>query len=368
MQRQLRARSFQFPPSRGILIAKKTGAKRPLVISPIPSRIVQRALLDIIQGIPQVRATLQAGNNFGGIEGLGVPHAVREAYSASRGSGYFIRTDIKNFFVRIPRDRAIEKIISITGDEEFNDLLKRATDTELANIAHLYRHRELFPLQDVGVAQGSCLSPLLANLLLSDFDRQMNGRGVRCIRYIDDFILFAPNRSKAFSALKSAKSMLADMGLDCYNPAQDPHKAESGDCADGFSFLGCEIHPTRVRPARKSQLELRAQLRSLFVYAIRRAKSRTLPPQSADGYLETLSQASRIIRGWGNTYFFCTDDSLFASLDRDISQLVLQFDQRYRAAFRATHGDKLREMLGVFRLAECKRDDEFRTVVKNSLV
>src|SRR5262249_47538435 len=93
---QLRRGTFRFSPALGIAIAKKNkSAKRPVVLAPIESRIVQRAILDVIQGLPAIQNKLHAGRNFGGIEGQGVPEAVAEAFSAARQSGYYIRTDIK---------------------------------------------------------------------------------------------------------------------------------------------------------------------------------------------------------------------------------------------------------------------------------
>ena len=52
-----------------------------------------------------------------------------------------------------------------------------------------------FQSGDIGVAQGNSLSPLLGNLLLKDFDSAMNSLpNIRCIRFIDDFIILGPNK------------------------------------------------------------------------------------------------------------------------------------------------------------------------------
>jgi len=188
-------------------------------MAPIPNRIIQRAILDIIQTIPAIKQKLSSGRNFGGIAEAGVPKAIREAYIASRNSGHFIRTDIKSFFDKIPRETAVSKVTRETGDETFNEMVRLATTTELDNLVTLGRDGELFPLEDIGVAQGSALSPLLCNLLLEEFDQQMNGRQIVCIRYIDDFILFAPNKAKAFAAFAGAQWHLQGLSkeLDCYS-------------------------------------------------------------------------------------------------------------------------------------------------------
>ena len=115
LQKQLRESRFVFAPSRGVLISKKgKSSKRPVVVAPIESRIVQRALLDALDTIPALRAELYAGHNFGGLSGpkAGVPAAIAKAVAAANDHGYYIRTDIKAFFTQVPRDAAVRKVLA----------------------------------------------------------------------------------------------------------------------------------------------------------------------------------------------------------------------------------------------------------------
>lgn len=239
---ELKNNSFKFPPARGIPIQKKgKSKKRPIVRAPIRTRIVQRAMLDIIQRVPSIRKMLHAGYNFGGIRGGGVPHAIARAYYTAKTHHYFVRTDIRSFFDSVPRDKAIAPILdAVSGDPEFSALFVSAVTTELDNLAALTEEeRKLFPLEDTGVAQGSALSPLICNIFLHNFDRQLNSRGIVCIRYIDDFIIFAPDRKRARRALQSARETLQSLGLDAYDPETEKKKAEEGEVQNGFTFLGC---------------------------------------------------------------------------------------------------------------------------------
>ena len=115
LQKQLRENRFIFAPTRGVLISKKgKNSKRPIVIAPIESRIVQRALLDALGTIPELRAELNAGYNFGGLSGpnAGVPAAIAKAVIAANDHGYYIRTDIKAFFTQVPRDAAVRNVLA----------------------------------------------------------------------------------------------------------------------------------------------------------------------------------------------------------------------------------------------------------------
>ena len=93
IQSRLGQGCFKFEPARGITIRRKGKTPRPVVVAPIESRIVQRALLNVLQGIPAIKAELQAGYNYGGVSGtsFGVPAAIAKALLAVRSSGYYIR-------------------------------------------------------------------------------------------------------------------------------------------------------------------------------------------------------------------------------------------------------------------------------------
>jgi RNA-directed DNA polymerase len=371
IQSKLTRRSFRFAPVRGIVIEKKGASKkRPIVVAPIESRIVQRAILEIVQEIPEVAAKLNAGFNFGGVSGekSGVPSAVKKAFSSFQTHGYFIRTDIRSFFVSVPRRAAVSTVTEHIDDFDFKNLFVAATKTELEDAARYGEDVRLFPLYEQGVAQGSCLSPMLCNLLLSDFDKQMNDRGVVCIRYIDDFVLFAKDQSTAFKAFDSALAHLSRLGLSAYDP-RNPEaigKAEHGSIETPLLFLGCEISRPKMRPSREAFRHLLAEVKSIFDVALKSSKRRGA--QSIDGYDSAntysgaISRASKVIRGWGNTYWFCNDLNLIASLDSEIDKLFAIFHSSFLTSFEKWDSARRRHALGLWRLQDCKSENNSMTL------
>ena len=220
--RQLRENRFQFLPAHGIP-QKRTGkAPRPIVSAPVENRLVQRSILDVLQELPAMEPLYAGDFSFGGIKGRGVREALEAAYDAvTSGAEHYVRSDIASFFTQIPKTNVLERIGGVVADPDFMKLLKKAVHVELSNLKTLRDDAELFPLHEVGVAQGCCLSPLIGNVLLGRFDEQMNGRGIVCLRYIDDFLILGPTKSKVRRAFESAQKLLDHHGLRAYDPERD---------------------------------------------------------------------------------------------------------------------------------------------------
>lgn len=354
---QLRDGRFLFRPQRGVLISKKgKSSKRPIVVAPIESRIVQRVILDAVHRLPAIDRQLKSGFNFGGVPGsdYGVPRAIVKTHAAIQDRPYFIRTDIKSFFMHVPRDRAVQLVLDEITDPDFRRLFVEATNTEIDDAQGFGNDARLFPIHDEGVAQGSCLSPLLCNLLLSDFDNLMNDRGIVTIRYIDDFLVLASTRAKAFRAFDSARQYLRGLGLDVYDPRtpDDAAKSDAGECRAGVPFLGCQVFPDRVRPSRDKTRELKARIRETCGGSLSALASPEMAVRQHLTYAETIDRISRMVRGWANTMAFCTDDRVMNDLDREITAIIEQYGKGVATRVRALSPLNRRRVLGVFAIAD----------------
>ena len=218
----------------------------------------------------------------------------------------------------------------------------------------------LFPLHETGVAQGSALSPLLCNYLLRDFDKQMNGRGIVCIRYIDDFILFAKDKRQAFKAFHSAQNALKALDLEAYDPNNpaEQDKADHGRTNGTVDLLGCEVSLTRVRPQRDKWKSLLTRIEEVFddcIKALDEPAKAVLLPDGRGTSAGAIRAASNIVRGWGNTYSFCNDDRLMRDIDRLIDERLASFRSRFNHRIRSLSVENRRRALGLFLLADCKK-------------
>jgi RNA-directed DNA polymerase len=332
----------------GYIFSKQFGAtpekengkgKRPLVIAPIPDRIVQRAILDVLQDateLQEVQDVLATPTSIGGIRGRGVEHAValiEESYEAGEAA-YVAGSDISGFFTKIRQDAVVAFIRGQTDDTEFVDLFAQALRVDLSNAdAMPPEDRKLFPTDEIGVAQGCPLSALAGNIVLRDFDIATNDRGIRCVRYIDDFIILGRQRAAVQKAFARAKQRLNAMDMTIYDPQSHRDKAFFGSIDEHFDFLGYQIIPGLFPPAKKNQASLIASVRQELDEGrahILRAVGGDVSAKRPQYFGQTITAVDQRVRAWSGSFRAsrCTDTA--ARIDATCNQLIAGFIEFYR--------------------------------------
>jgi RNA-directed DNA polymerase len=231
-----------FDGAHGVTVGDK---KRPIALAPVMGRVVQRAILDVLQDLPPTAKYLNAPGSYGALRSekdnkKGVKPAIEAAIKAiENGADHFYQSDIKSFFTKIPRGEVISTIAAYAGDDDFVSILDAATNLEIKNINRIpLQHRRFFDYSTVGTPQGCCLSPLLGNILLYNFDVAMNQNGITCLRYLDDFIVLGKGWKAVRESFDKGAVILADLGLSVYTLDEKNTKAVSGAITKGFDFLG----------------------------------------------------------------------------------------------------------------------------------
>lgn len=376
IQSRLGRSSFVFPPAKGVPIpkidthGKNTGKFRPIVLAPVESRIVQRAILNVLVNIDGLKPYTETPFSFGGIRRApfkktsemipradrvsAVPAAIKCVLSQIEGGGRFVAcADIRQFFTRISKTDVTSIVTSVVDDVEFIKLFNSAIDVELSNLAALRQKSALFPIEDIGVAQGNSLSPLLGNIALAEFDRRMNEGDCRCIRYIDDFIIIAPTEKAANARLRLSKELLSKLGMEL-----SPEKSSTGGApiSDGFDFLGINICPGVIRPTSNAQARFLASIDEVFdagAKSMRGAANGTTFDRSRS-LIGTLKRIDGMIEGWGKHYWFCNDKPTMKSVDERIAERVRKFLGEYRSIRNSVTTDKYTALLGLPELMKIK--------------
>lgn len=131
IQRLLKSNEFEFPAALGIPIDRgPEKSRRPIVKSPVASRIVQRSLHDSLLEIAAIRRFVENPNSFGGVTSRdedgrsAVPRAISQAAKEIQGgANYYVRSDIKSFFRKIPKPVVLDQINAHVTDTESQNLI-----------------------------------------------------------------------------------------------------------------------------------------------------------------------------------------------------------------------------------------------------
>lgn len=369
LYRALQKGTFVFPPAKGIALPKDkspgaiatVASIRPIVLAKVESRIVQRSVLNVLTALPRLQRYIENPHSFGGLRKTevrrmsAVPAAVASVLDEIGGGAKFVMSaDISGFFTRISKSAVTSIVSEAAADPEFVQFFEKAIHVELANMAELRELGAKFPIEDIGVAQGNSLSPLLGNILLNDFDHQMNEGDCRCKRYIDDFIILAPNAAAAASRMRMAQRLLSKFGMELSSAktSKDPISID-----DSFEFLGIQFANGFVRPSQKAQRKLFQNVEGEFGKSVRafRGCKTDAPFDRTLSFIATLKRIDGIVRGWGKHYYFCNDTDLFARIDAQLDELLRSYIGNYAGCRLRTGVDRRRSLLGVERLADMDR-------------
>ena len=332
--------SFRFSKSRGVAIPKagKPGQVRPIVISRVEDRIVQRCVLDALTQHQEIRSQAFQPLSFGGVPKSFASDlsGVRAAISAlldqvREGATHVMIADIEGFFTKVRKSHCVDIIRQHTESSGFISLLEMATAVDLENSEQLWKYKEQFPYGDVGVGQGNCLSPFLGNLLLSEFDKELNQGDCSCIRYIDDVIIAAPSGRAATSRMKKASRLLAALGMR-FAPAKTtflPIRVQ-----DSFEYLGIEFSSGLMRPSRKSRDSIVARVKEVAADSIRMIKRAEIVTEFDPSYSipKTLSRMAGMAKGWSQHYIFVNDVQTVKDVDGKICDVYLGYLEKARKA------------------------------------
>lgn len=324
---------------------------RPIAIATIQNRVVQRAILQVLQPRiardvrnPETRYETTRDDRLGkindvnrskyGVGGLIYPYGgVRPAIeriteAIDNGAKYFYQSDIRSFFTKIPTGDVVGFVRRETRDDELADLFRSGLEVHLGNEDELIGYTDLFPKGGIGVAQGSSLSAFAGNVLLFDMDQRLNAMGVTSVRYIDDILMVAPDETTLDTAKDFAETTLTELGFGLYRPEDGPDKAARGECSKAINFLGCTIQPKRCVPSRTSIENIKASVRealSTSKAAIKEAtrKGGGLNPSRSQS--ATLAALGKRVYGWQKSFAFCNQRQPFQHVDDFVSSQVVDY-------------------------------------------
>jgi len=311
LQRELKEDTYQPLPVRQHPIPKrdKPGEYRVLGIPAIYDRVCQQALLNRLEPIFE---PIFDDASFGYRRGRSPKDALRKVWQEIQsGSEWIVDADLRDFFGSADH----EKLLALVAQRVADCRVLRLIGAMLK--AGSYGRGRLYPTER-GTPQGSVVSPLLSNILLTPFDREMRLRGYQLSRFADDWVITCKSAAEARAALEVARRILKQLGVELHS-----QKTRIVHVRYGFEFLGYKIK----RGEKKLYLpenKIRSHVRTGALYAypkektirrfmdqVRQRTKRKVPLTTQ----ELIEELNPLLRGWGEYYKRAHVRRLFHRLD-----------------------------------------------------
>ena len=233
LQSELKENTYQPQPVRQVQIPKagKRGEFRTPGIPTIYDRVCQQALLNRLEPI---FGPVWDDANFGYRRGRSTKDAMRKVWKEIQsGREWIVDADLKDFFGSVDH----EKLLTLVGQQIADGRVLRLIRAMLK--AGSYGKGQLFP-SERGTPQGGVVSPLLSNILLTPFDREMRRKGYQITRFADDWVVTCASAAEARAAIAAALRILNELGVQLH-----PQKTRVVHVRRGFEFLGYLIRRGR---------------------------------------------------------------------------------------------------------------------------
>jgi RNA-directed DNA polymerase len=293
IREQLLDATYVPSPVREVRVPKPGGGTRMLGIPTVVDRLITQAILQVMGPILD---TGFSDHSYGFRPGRSALQAVEQARRhISDGYRWVVDLDLEKFFDQVNHDVLMSRVARKIKDKRLLKLIRRYLNAGIMK-------EGLVSKREAGTPQGSPLSPLLSNLLLDEFDKELERRGHRFCRYADDANVYVRSRRAGERVMASLALYLESrlrLKVNRVKSAVDrPWKRK---------FLGYTVtnqHSPRLKPAPESVKRAKDRIRQIT----NRGRGRNIRT--------VIAEINRFTRGWTGYFRLATVKHAFELLDQ----------------------------------------------------
>ena len=275
------------------LIPKASGGMRKLGLPTVVDRFIQQALLQVLQ--PMLDPVFSK-HSHGFRPGHRAHDAIVEAQRYIQdGRRWVVDVDLEQFFDRVNHDVLMGRLAKRIGDRRLLRLIRRYLEAGImANGLATERHE--------GTPQGGPLSPLLANVLLDEVDKELEKRGHTFVRYADDCNVYVRSRRAGERVMELLRQLYTGLRLRI-NEAKSAVDLASRRKILGYSFWFGREGSVKLRVASKALTTMKDNVRLLT----KRTGGRSMS--------QVCARLGSYLRGWKEYFRLAETPRILADLD-----------------------------------------------------